>query len=777
MARNPATKHESWDPPPQGFVQCYQDDDRGVVEALQTLSTHCPSCYTITRDLSVFAEPSDVIGSKAAVVFWSFQLKDLVDTAEGGCHFCGFIASRLLDDPSLTFMYSNSSNKQRVTTCCHLAKRTEVHGDVSDSVRNLRKFLDSESDANLIVAVEPVLDYLKEEMKVGKVRFTLFRSNLSEEAVSKFLGYRTEITIELYAVKDTLAAKHLRYRPVNLEPSSKECIDQAKTWIKTCIDSHPHCPGQPDSQLPTRILKIVDDDTLQLYSGSEKALYVTLSYCWGGPQTLSTTLSTITKHTTGLPISELPQTLQDAVQVTKRLGLEYIWIDSLCIIQDSPADKSHEIPRMALYYKNAYITICASRETCHETFLNTTDECEVHPGTGLAKDLLKIPYVLPEGGVETIYFREESPYWLSWEPISKRAWTLQERILSPRVLMFGSRTIWQCNSAQHSDGGNEDWSKDTRGSAHQRLQLDFTRSTLSQDDGKNSSPKATASLYEIWYRAIHEYSSRALSFAEDKLPAVAGLAIEFSNLSGDTYLAGLWRTQLPRELLWSTYPELHLQKPSTYRAPSWSWASVDNDITFSRLPPPDAECLATIISCSVTPKSSLSSFAGISGGSLEIEALILQLEKEKVEEFMRRQYMVPAPKGKDYDWHRVLINMMRSGGPAGSGEKQNWTIPDGTLLLALYASKIVKAGSREVVEEGSGKVESSNAGADEVDEKATEAEESKKEESNGDGMALLYGLLIAPIGDGTYERIGAFTDLRAGGEWNAPSNRGRVTIV
>ena len=505
-----------------------------------------------------------------------------------------------------------------------------------------------------------------------------------------------------------------------------------------------------------------------------KALYATLSYCWGGPQTFATTLDTITKFATGFPISELPKTLQDAVQVTKRLGLEYIWIDSLCIIQDSPSDKSHEIPRMALYYKNSYVTICASRDSCQETFLNITDQCELHPGSGIAKDLLNIPYVLPDGGVENIYFREESPYYLSWEPISKRAWTLQERILSPRVLIFGARTIWQCNSAQHSDGGNEDWSKDTRASAHQRLQLGFTKSTRVQD--KDSATNATSSLYGIWHRAIHEFASRKLSFVEDKLPAIAGLAIEFSNLSGDSYLAGLWRTQLPRELLWSTYPKLHLDKPSTYRAPSWSWTSVDNDITFDRMAPLDAKCLATIIECNVIPKSSLSPFGEIIGGILKIEAFVLDIEKGEIEEFMRSQYMMPAPRGKGYDWHRVLINMM-SDGPDSREKKEEWHVPDGTLLLALFVSKILKTEPQAVRGEGRSELKSTDANDDELDEKFNDAKESDKEESDDKVLALLYGLLIAPIGDGTYERIGAFTKLRARGEWNAPSNRRRVTIV
>ena len=205
MAGEPVTriKHQSWDPPPQGFVHCYQDADEGVKETLKAAGTYCPSCYTITKDLSVFAEPTDSIGTKAAVVFWSFQLKNLVDTAEGGCHFCGFIASRLLDDRMLTFFYSNNSSTQRVTTCCHLAVRTEVHENVLRSVASLRNFLEKEPDTVFTVAVEPVLDYLEEEKQMGKVRFTLCRTNLSEDVLSKFVGYRSMIVVELYAVKGT----------------------------------------------------------------------------------------------------------------------------------------------------------------------------------------------------------------------------------------------------------------------------------------------------------------------------------------------------------------------------------------------------------------------------------------------------------------------------------------------------------------------------------------------------------------------------------------------
>lgn len=208
-------RYASWNPPPQGYAQCYQDADHSVIETLKSSGTYCPSCYPVTRDLSVFADPPEGIGDKAVVVFWVLQLKDLVIATDGGCHFCGFIASRLLNDPAFTFIYSNPSDTQRITSCCHRAARTEKHQDVSDSVANLQKFLQNEPDTNFTVAVEPVVDYLSEEKKVGKVRFSLFRSNLSREVVSKFLGYRTEIVIELYALKGN-------YRRLLLWPQTAE---------------------------------------------------------------------------------------------------------------------------------------------------------------------------------------------------------------------------------------------------------------------------------------------------------------------------------------------------------------------------------------------------------------------------------------------------------------------------------------------------------------------------------------------------------------------------
>ena len=180
----------------------------------------------------------------------------------------------------------------------------------------------------------------------------------------------------------------------------------------------------------------------------------------------------------------------------------------------------------------------------------------------------------------------------------------------------------------------------------------------------------------------------------------------------------------------------------------------------------------------MTPKSSESPFAEVSGGKLEIEGLVLQLDRERLEEFVRTQYMVPAPKGKDYDWHRVLLNLMSRGRPSEGEDKAEWKLPEEAVLLVLFASKDLENDSREVTEEGSDKIEGTDeAGEGEVGEKVEDSETSEKEETRGNNSALLYGLLIAPTGDGTHERIAAVTDLLIGGEWNSPANRSRVTII
>jgi hypothetical protein len=229
-----------------------------------------------------------------------------------------------------------------------------------------------------------------------------------------------------------------------------------------------------------------------------------------------------------------------------------------------------------------------------------------------------MPYMAPDKTVSKIHFREESVYRLSGEPVCGRSWTLQERVLSPRVLIYGSRLVWQCNTCQKSGGGVEDWSYDLRASDHRRLHLQFKQLIRSEshETAKKPAVNVTApssDISELWYRYVQEYSYLELSNPEDKLPALSSLAIEINKSTGDEYLCGLWRSQLLRELEWSHYP-LGRSRPAIWRAPSWSWASV----TFSRPPLEEAHPMAQVIECSVTPVSSVSPLREVSDATLKI---------------------------------------------------------------------------------------------------------------------------------------------------------------
>jgi Heterokaryon incompatibility protein (HET) len=192
---------------------------------------------------------------------------------------------------------------------------------------------------------------------------------LDQIAVDELLGYRSEIIIELYTLKGIYsqfpypkqiirccfgnltgdpAAKYIQTQPVNISPRSDDSFEQVRTWIKECLHKHPHCPGPQNSMIPTRVVQILDGGNVELCLGDHLGSYTTL---WGGPQTFATTLETLERNSRGLRLSEVPQTLRDGVHLTRKLWLQYVWIDSLFIIQDSVADKEQEILKMSQYYK------------------------------------------------------------------------------------------------------------------------------------------------------------------------------------------------------------------------------------------------------------------------------------------------------------------------------------------------------------------------------------------------------------------------------------------
>lgn len=191
----------------------------------------------------------------------------------------------------------------------------------------------------------------------------------------------------------------------------------------------------------------------------------------------------------------------------------------------------------------------------------------------------------------------------STEPLNRRAWALQVDFLSTRVLTYGTSELsWTCNCA-----GIKEIQPAPSLAPHKAIE----------------SPK-----WNGWHQIAEDYCSRELTRNMDKLPALSGLVEAFREVSGDTYLAGLWMRNLSHQLLWQHCGLLingryRYTQPSEYRAPSWSWASVDGLVKFH-----DFNNMTTYnartINCSVN-SSAAHGLGLVSSGILDISGFMIKM--------------------------------------------------------------------------------------------------------------------------------------------------------
>lgn len=354
------------------------------------------------------------------------------------------------------------------------------------------------------------------------------------------------------------------------------CFPLAKNWIDHCTKSHRACALKHHS-VPSRLLNIsMEDPFLQLCQDLRPDTpYAALSHCWGTKPLLTTTDESLHLRLRNIPMSSLPKSFQDAVVVTRALGLVYLWIDSLCIIQDSRADWQAESSKMHQYYQNAFVTISAlSAAGSHDGFLNTRP----------ARTEIDLDQ-------ENLSLRTPSASWyniMDQSPVAQRAWTLQEQLLSTRILHFGKdELLWQCSTCTTRESDV--------------LERKLRRNSVGGIVDEKFKPilsdiqYLSLSTYEAmarWLNVVTEYSGRRLTKREDKQPAISGLASMVQKGTGYKYLAGLWQEDMRRGLTWHrtsrnnggavpSVPANQLQTASSlYTAPSWSWAALDEPVVF-----------------------------------------------------------------------------------------------------------------------------------------------------------------------------------------------------
>ena len=300
--------------------------------------------------------------------------------------------------------------------------------------------------------------------------------------------------------------------------------------------------------------------------------YAALSYRWSKKKEHLTLTQYVQAYTNNIPLDTLPATIQDAIRITHALGIRYVWIDCLCIIQDSLRDWELECGRMSNIFANATMTIAASSGTDAEYGLlrlrnasSNTSHCNL-----TFRDANGIPC----GAVKVVHIKDLSmlngaPHVASRDlsPLDQRGWTLQERLLSTRVLSFeDDRTWWECASCRMVEA------------LHPCIQSS-TNTRYGLDKAKEPLLKFTsAQIYDWWLLALEEFSKRQLTYGEDLLPAVAGLASVVSRVTTDTYLAGLWQQDLGRGLLWNCEGFPSRSQIPDLTAPSWSWARSENKV-------------------------------------------------------------------------------------------------------------------------------------------------------------------------------------------------------
>ncbi|PQE15078.1 Heterokaryon incompatibility 6 OR allele protein [Rutstroemia sp. NJR-2017a BVV2] len=345
-----------------------------------------------------------------------------------------------------------------------------------------------------------------------------------------------------------------------------------------------------------------------------------------------------------LPISELQQTLKDAIWTTRELGLRFLWIDALCIIQDSKNDMIKELSRMHELYANAYVTIiAASAKSCDEGFLQRRIQLRDNPGTVNFK-AFSLPYRFQNGTLDEVTLQPFQSYHPDVHCINSRAWTLQENLLSPRILVYGSQLVRECFTSRSPAIGPGPFP------APQTSWLGRAPRRPPSPDGRSPSStfdtvKHLQELQSYWIWVVNDYSERKLSYINDKLIAISALARQLSVMvfKDHSYKAGLWfpnspnKTSFLHDLCWTT--ELPLpSRDCLYLAPSWSWASshvqtslgvrMEHWSHHTALLETGAPC--EIVRCEIIAERE-NPFSHILGGSLVLRGILTEAKVSKID--------------------------------------------------------------------------------------------------------------------------------------------------
>jgi hypothetical protein len=389
-----------------------------------------------------------------------------------------------------------------------------------------------------------------------------------------------------------------------------------------CVETHVKCRaffGDIPPFLPTRVLEIQRSGQVKLREMSknkEIGRYACLSHCWGGILPLQLTSSMVQVfQDTGIPWETLPRTFQHAVDMTHRLGLKYIWIDSLCIVQDDIEDWRREGSQMSEIYSGACVTFAATNATdsnkgfYQETLGNPRLKMYTYTLKHQkdSKSLYDI-HAIEMGALNSDFNGRDLP-------LFKRAWAFQEQILTPRMVHFANDMLyWECLESRACETREYMTHPIIKTSV---LVPDAIDTIYSLSIGR-SLANTSITPHALWRAMVAGYTHGSLTFGKDKLPALQGVAKRIQSQRRCAYYAGLWEDTLCLDLSWRSVRRT--TRLSEYRAPSWSWASTEGRIHWFVCA--SAQCHASIVSVETIPVGH-DPLGEVRGGTLVLKGLCL----------------------------------------------------------------------------------------------------------------------------------------------------------
>ena len=315
------------------------------------------------------------------------------------------------------------------------------------------------------------------------------------------------------------------------------------------------------------------------------ARFAALSHCWGMTQHLVTTNSSLGKHRKGISLPSLTKTFQDAITVCRFLGIQLLWVDSLCILQDDEEDWKKESQKMGHVYQYAYLVISADAAVDGTIGCFTqrdVSKCFEYPSAERNRSLVQL-YARP--AIEHSQYAHASADHEYRDPLSYRAWVLQEWLLATRTLHFTRQEIvWDCKTSFCCEcGGFDRLAADTASST--ALDVRGLRGKVVKCLERSASESMTTrERLNLWLDVVEEYTTRRLTKSSDRMIAISGLASEIgaSDPGLGNYNFGFFYYRFIEQLLWSRFAidEPPERRRSHESAPSWSWGSIHQPVSW-----------------------------------------------------------------------------------------------------------------------------------------------------------------------------------------------------